>query len=193
MLSGSSFLLHHTHRFPLPYDLYSTDRSPCHSLHAICHISTLPGYVFSHSTSLVLKELSTNTRKAIPITFLLLNSSQGTQKSKCFNMKLPQAGRFCLWFSLFLSFACLHGCPGFCAELSTGQFCPVTIDPMGCRDAEKKIINKHKIYMKDKAREQATLSHLPHTTTGLDIKATWKNPILCCHANTRNSRKNSNQ
>lgn len=57
----------------------------------------------------------------------------------------------------------------------------------------KKIINKYEINMKYKAWEQVTLSHLPHTTTRLDIKATRKNPNLCCHANTRNSRKKSNQ
>lgn len=34
--------------------------------------------------------------------------------------------------------------------------------------------------------EQTALSHLPHTATRLDIKATRKKADLCCHENTRN-------
>lgn len=115
VLSGFSFLLHQTRHicFPLPYDFSFTIRSRCHSLQATCHISRLSVYVFSHSTSQVLKEFSANTHKAMPIAFLLLNSSQGTQKIKCFNIKLPCTEMFSLPFSLCLPFACLHGCSGF--------------------------------------------------------------------------------
>lgn len=191
VLSGSSFLLHQTQDicFPLPYDFSFTIRTWCHSLQATCHISRLPVCATSHSTSQVLKEFSANTHKAMPITFFLLNSSQGTQKIKCFNIKLPRAEMFSPWFSLCLPFAHLHGCSGFvqCSAQGSSVRWPQAAEIL------KKIINKYKIYMKDKAREQATLSLLPHTTTRLDIKATGKNANLCCHANTRNSGKNSNQ
>lgn len=125
----------------------------------------------------------------MPITFfLLLNSSQSTQKIKCFSIKLPRAEMF----SLCVPFTHLHGCSGFgqCSAQGSSVLRPQLPRAAGIL---KKIINKYKIYMKVKAREQATLSRLPHTVTRLDIKATRKNANLCCHIKTRNSRKNRNQ
>lgn len=123
----------------------------------------------------------------MPITFLLLNSSQGTWKIKCFSIKLPCTEVFSLQFSLCLPFAHLHGCSGFlqCSAQGSSVLGPLLPQAEGML---KKIINKYKIYMKGKA-----LSHHPHTTATLDTKATRKNVNLCCHANTSNSRKDSNQ
>jgi len=76
---GSSFLVPQMEDicFLLPYD-FCTLRSQCHSLEPICHISRSSMYVFSHSIVCCLKDDSANTQKSMSITFLPLNSSQGT-------------------------------------------------------------------------------------------------------------------
>lgn len=186
--SGSSFLPHQTRDicFPLPYDFSFTIRSRCHSSQGTCHISRLPVYVFSPSTSQVLKEFSADSHKAMPITFLLLNSSQGSPKIKCLTVKLPHAQTlpFPFRFPFVSPLPPLHPAQG------SSVLWPQLPRAVGVLE---RIINKYKIAVKDKAREQATLSCLPHTATRFDIKATRKIANLCFHANTRNSRNNSNQ
>jgi len=134
LLSGSSFLLHQARDICFPYPMISLSPS---GHYVILHNPLVPfpdcQCMFSLiAQSQVLKESSAKTKKAMAITFLLLNSFEGTQKIKCSNIQLPHAEIL----SFPICFPFVSPLPASTTP-STWQFCPVTTPPMGCRKAEK--------------------------------------------------------
>lgn len=126
--------------------------------HCQCILSLMAHY------TQVLKEFSTHTHKAMPITFLLLSSSQGTQKTSCFNIKLPRSEIF---FSPL--------CPSpqlfwVCAVLSTGAAASCDHSSHELQGCWKRSSPKIKPVWKIRQGSKP----LPYTVGTLDIKATRK-------------------
>lgn len=138
--------------------------------------------LIAHYTQ-VLKDFSANTHKAMQVTFLLLSSSQGAQKTSCFNIKLPCSEMF----SLSLPFAHPHSCSGF-VQCSAQGSCVLWPQLPRAARLLKKAINEYKTCMKSKAREQASSLRCWNAWH----KGNKENANLCHHVNARNSKNNSN-